>query len=135
MVFKYFNPETEPLIIGLSDQFMSRLDDARMFAGVPFVITSALRSPEQNAALKGAVSDSAHLPDAQGQGHAVDLSVEDDGDLFCMILGLVKAGFRRIGIYVTRCEDNHNRLIPRHIHVDDDVKKPLDVLWLLMEQN
>lgn len=135
MIYKYFDPERDPLILGVDPATMSRVDDARGFAGVPFVLTSGLRTPDHNADLKGAVSDSSHLADTHGFAHAVDIAVLDDGALFCMILGLIKVGFRRIGIYGTRCPDNPNRLVPRHIHVDDDSSKPLDVIWLQIEQN
>lgn len=135
MIYKYFDPERDPLIIGVAQETMSRLDVARGHAGVPFVLTSGLRSIGHNAGLKGAVSDSSHLADASGFAHGVDLAVFDDGALFCMLLGLIKAGFRRIGIYVTRCSDNPSRLVPRHIHVDDDDSKPLDVVWVHMEEN
>jgi hypothetical protein len=135
MIFKNFDPIRDPLIVGVADATMARLDDARTQAGVPFHITCGCRSLEHNASLKGAVKDSAHIPGPDGFGHAVDLSVTDDHDLFCMLLGLIKVGFHRIGIYVTRCMDNPNRFIPRHIHVDDDLTKPPEVVWILLEQN
>lgn len=135
MIYKYFDPERDPLIVGISPQMMSRLDEARGHAGIPFILTSGLRTGTHNADLKGAVKDSAHLADETGYAHAVDLAVFDDSALFCMVLGLIKAGFRRIGIYATTCADNPARLIPRHLHVDDDSSKPLDVIWLHIEEN
>lgn len=135
MEFKYFNPKDDPQMVGLSDAFMSRLDDARGFAGVGFAIVDGVRSPAKNASLKGAVSDSAHLPDAQGFGHAADLEIGDDHRLFCMLLGIIKAGFRRIGIYVAQDPNNPSRFIPHHMHVDDDMTKPVEVVWILLEQN
>lgn len=135
MEFKHFNTKDDPLIVGVADSTMSRTDDAREFAGVPFEITCGCRTPEHNAVLKGAVADSAHLAGPDGFCHALDLKCEDDHVLFCMLLGIIKAGFHRIGIYVTKCVDNPNRLIPRHLHIDDDPTKPPEVVWILMEQN
>lgn len=135
MEFKYFNPKDDPQMVGLADAFMSRLDDARGFSGVGFTIVDGLRQPEHNASLKGAVKDSAHLPDAQGVAHAADLAIGDDHRLFCVLLGVIKAGFRRIGIYVARDPDNPTRFIPHHMHVDDDMTKPVECVWILLEQN
>lgn len=129
-VYKYFSEATDPLIKGLSNSLMQKLDVARGKAGIPFVITSGLRTPENNRALCGAVQDSSHLT-----GDAVDLYVTDDHALFCTLFGLIMAGFNRIGIYYTICQSDKNRLVPRHIHVDDDTTKPLEVIWTQMEQN
>ena len=134
-VYKYFNPTTDPLMVGVGDDLMKMLDFARSRSGIGYTITCGLRSPDKNASLKGAVCDSAHLPDASGVCHAVDLECQDDHALFCLVFGLMMAGFRRIGIYVTHCESDPNKFIPRHIHVDDDPTKPLEVCWILQEQN
>ena len=133
-VYKYFNLNTDPLIAGIGDDLMQMLDIARGRAGIGFTITCGLRTPAKNASLAGAVCDSAHLPDADGVCHAVDLECQDDHSLFCMLFGLMMAGFRRIGVYVILDSDK-TKFIPRHIHVDDDITKPLDVCWLLLEQN
>lgn len=135
IALKYFNPKEDPLIIGVGDDLMAMLDMARGRSGIPYTLTCGLRTPDKNAGLKGAVCDSAHLPDAMGFCHAVDLACPDDHSLFCIVFGLLMAGFRRIGIYVTRCDSDPMKLIPRHIHVDDDMTKPLDVIWVLIEQN
>lgn len=103
---------TEDEVQGLDQELCAMLDLARGKAGVPFVITCGLRTPEQNAKLAESVSDSAHLT-----GHAVDLACADSPTRFAMLAGLLAAGFNRIGIY------------SKHLHVDNDVKKPANVCW------
>lgn len=99
-------------LTGLDDGLCQMLSVARGKAGVPFVITCGLRTPEQNAALPESVSDSAHLT-----GHAVDLACSDSPTRFAMLGGLLASGFNRIGIYSA------------HIHVDNDTTKPPNVIW------
>lgn len=115
---------------GIEPETMAKLDMARKYAGVPFTITCGLRSPDSNASLVGAVSDSAHLPDANGLSHAVDFDFGGtDAGLFAAVKGLTQAGFTRIGIYF----DENDK--PHHIHCDTDATKPQGVIWLLKEQN
>lgn len=97
---------------GLDTELVAMLDMARGKANVPFVITCGLRTLAQNAALAESVSDSAHL-----SGHAVDLACGDDPTRYAMLVGLLGAGFNRIGIYSA------------HIHVDNDTTKPPNVCW------
>jgi zinc D-Ala-D-Ala carboxypeptidase len=107
--FQYFSDDE---VRGLNEDFVTRLDKARGLAGIPFIITSGLRSPETNQSLANAVSDSAHLT-----GHAVDLAVGESTVRFKVIQSLLAAGFTRIGIYSA------------HLHVDDDPTKDADVIW------
>ena len=108
-VWHYFKPEE---VIGLDQELCAMLDRARGLAGVPFVITSGLRTPDQNAALPDAVYDSAHLT-----GNAVDLACPDSATRYAMLRGLILAGFERIGIYSA------------HLHVDNSTQLPLKVAW------
>lgn len=105
---KNFLPEE---IAGLDPRLVGMLDEARTIAGVPFVITSGLRTTEENAGAQG-VQNSAHL-----RGLAVDLQCLDATYRFFMLVGLVRVGFRRIGQY------------DRHIHVDCDESLPQNVVW------
>lgn len=89
-----------------------RLDQARAIAGIPFVITSGVRSDEHNAQVGGSPSSS-HLT-----GHAVDLRCESSRHRSLMVDALLEAGFSRIG------------LGPDFIHVDNDRSKPHQVMWL-----
>ena len=97
---------------GLNPDLMAMLDIARGKAGVPFFITSGLRTAEQNSGLQNAVSDSSHLT-----GHAVDLLCTDSVTRFAMLSGLLEAGFNRLGIY------------KNHIHCDNDPSKDPKVCW------
>lgn len=90
---------------------VAKLDKAREAAGVPFVITSGIRSPERNAEVKGS-PDSAHLT-----GHAVDIYAKDSHTRFLIVTEAINAGFRRIG-----CGRNF-------VHLDTDPSKPSPRLW------
>jgi len=103
---------TDDEVQGLDIELVAMLDRARGLAGVPFVITCGLRTPEQNAALPESVKDSAHLT-----GNAVDLACEDSVTRFAMLRGLILAGFKRIGIYSA------------HIHADNSLTLPDQVCW------
>jgi uncharacterized protein YcbK (DUF882 family) len=99
-------------IKGLSAAFVEKLDQARDIAGVPFIITSGKRTPDQNASAQG-VENSAHL-----RGLAVDLQCTDSVSRFKILQGAFQAGFRRIGVYTA------------HIHIDLDDTLPKPVVWV-----
>lgn len=103
---------TDEEVKGLDQELCAMLDWARGKAGVPFVITCGLRTPEQNASLPESVSDSAHLT-----GHAVDLACNDSPTRYAILSGLLAAGFHRIGIYSA------------HIHADNSPTLPPNVIW------
>ena len=105
---RHFLPEE---IVGLDPKLVGMLDDARDIAGVAFVITSGRRTEAENANAQG-VENSAHL-----RGLAVDLQCLSYTDRFFMLVGLVRAGFRRIGVY------------DRHVHCDCDDSLPQNVVW------
>ena len=107
--YKYFSDEE---VKGLDSELVSKLDTARGVAGVPFVITSGLRSCAANTAAMG-VEASAHL-----SGKAVDLACSESEPRFKMVQALLASGFLRIGVY------------DLHIHVDVDMTKPQSVMWI-----
>lgn len=107
--YKYFTNEE---VKGLKPELVTMLDKARELAGVPFVLTSTLRSPEVNTEV-GGVANSAHLG-----GLAVDIRVRNSNERFRMIKALIEVGFTRIGIAKTFC------------HADIDKSKPANVTWL-----
>jgi uncharacterized protein YcbK (DUF882 family) len=92
--------------------FLSKLDDARELAGIPFKINSAYRTPEHNAKV-GGKPNSSHL-----KGLAVDISATDSRSRFIVLEALMRVGFNRIGVAKS------------FIHVDDDKEKSERVVWV-----
>lgn len=95
--------------------FLDRLDMARLYGGVPFKLTSAVRCEQHNRDV-GGLEDSAHLAKPKCKG--VDIATPNSHVRNRVVYGLIKAGFHRIGIYKD------------YIHVDDDPSKPPQVLWI-----
>jgi len=91
---------------------LEKLDEARRRAGVPFRINSSIRCEKHNRDVDGSTT-SAHL-----KGLAFDIKAETSHMRERIIFGLQSAGFNRIGIY------------PKFIHVDDDMTKIPNVMWL-----
>jgi len=91
--------------------FLAKLDEAREFAGIPFIINSAYRSPEHNAKI-GGKPNSSHL-----RGLAVDIKANDSRTRFTVLNALISVGFNRIGIADT------------FIHVDLSKDKSQQVIW------
>jgi uncharacterized protein YcbK (DUF882 family) len=90
--------------------FLAKLDEAREYAGIPFVINSAYRSPEHPESIKNPTSS--HI-----KGLAVDIRARDSKTRYKVLKALIHVGFNRIGIADT------------FIHVDDDKEKSSDVVW------
>lgn len=115
---------TDDEVRGLQDEFIRKLDQARGLAGIPFTITSGLRTPAENQSVVGAVSDSSHL-----KGLAVDLRVRTSREAALIVDAAKAVGITRRGIYV----DSYWN--PRHIHLDTDPDKITEVLFVKQEQN
>lgn len=71
--------------------FLRRIDRARRFAGVPFVVASGYRCPNHNRAI-GSVTRN------HPSGCAADIETPDMAVRLAVLKGLVLAGFRRIGL-------------------------------------
>jgi len=99
--FERMNPET-----------MQKIEAARIIAGIPFTVRSAMRCITHNAA-EGGSNDSSHL-----EGYAIDVEANNSRQRFIIIDALIRAGFTRIGIGRT------------FIHFDDDPLKDERVVWL-----
>ena len=91
--------------------FLAKLDKAREYANLPFIINSAYRSPEHNAKV-GGKPGSSHI-----KGLAVDISAKDSRTRFLILDALFAVGFTRIGI------------ADSFIHVDSDIDKSQNVIW------
>lgn len=115
--WNYFKDEE---VAGLEHELVAKLDHARHLAGVPFIITSKRRTPEQNAAA-GGVPDSAHVA-----GLAVDLRVDGSFQLFKMIFGAIQAGILRIVIGIRIGAGGE--VVYHNLHLDIDTTKPAPVL-------
>lgn len=99
-------------LMNMQQVTMSKLERARVIAGIPFPINSASRCSIHNK-LEGGKETSSHL-----KGCAVDIAVTSSRARFKIITALLTVGFTRIGI-----GDNF-------IHVDDDPAKDPDVSWV-----
>ncbi len=95
----------------LKPELWQLLDKARGIAGVPFIITSGLRTTQQNEDA-GGVQDSSHL-----RGLGCDLSVIDSDKRYKILTALLQAGFHRIGVYA------------KHLHCDIDPSLPPNLIW------
>jgi len=85
--------------------FLAQIDNARDFAGVPFCINSGKRCVKHNLAV-GSTSKN------HTSGKAADIECRGSQERLKILMGLIRAGFRRIGVY------------PTFIHADsmDDVE-------------
>ena len=98
--------------LNMNEEFLQRLDEAREYAGIPFIINSAWRSEEDNKRV-GGKPNSSHL-----KGLAVDIKATSSRQRGLILDALRSVGFSRIGIAKT------------FIHVDMDFDKDQDVTWL-----
>ncbi len=104
--YKHFNPKQDPKMIGVSPTLMKILDKMRTIADTPFIITSGVRTPEQNKEV-GGVANSAHL-----KGLAVDLRIVNYNSLTKMLYGISQVRKENpIFLEITKS----------HLHLDIDV--------------
>ena len=96
----------------MNSAFLTKLDDARYYAGVPFILTSGFRCPEHNKDVGGSVTSS-HM-----KGLAVDIFCPSSSDRFEILQGLMVTGFKRIGLTST------------FLHVDADEDKVQNCMWV-----
>ena len=89
----------------MDTDFLTKLEEAREIAGVPFKITSGYRTKEHNEAV-GGVSNSSHLI-----GVAADIAVSSGSERYIILNALLKAGFKRIGVAKTfiHCDTDPNK--------------------------
>ena len=71
---------------------MLRIDKARMIAGVAFNINSGYRCPQHNQEI-GSISEN------HPSGHGFDIDCTTSYQRIRILTGLIKAGFKRIGIH------------------------------------
>ncbi len=108
---EFDSPDVVDSGLKMCPEFIKKLQMARDLVNYSFIINSGYRTQIHNFRILG-VADSAHL-----KGKACDIKMTNSAQRFLLIKALLKAGFRRIGIYDT------------FIHVDTDETKP-DAIWL-----
>jgi zinc D-Ala-D-Ala carboxypeptidase len=92
--------------------FLKLLDRCRVYAGVPFIVTSGYRSPEHNTKIGGA-KNSPHL-----RGYACDISCPTSAIRFKILSAAIEVGFKRIGVG------------KNFIHLDNDPSLAQQVCWM-----
>lgn len=95
----------------INDGSLARLDLARNEAGIPFVLSSAYRSPAWDIS-KGRSGKGAHT-----EGRAFDVLCRDSRSRFRIIRAALAVGFTRIGVAST------------FIHLDDSSNLTQEVIW------
>lgn len=96
----------------VSLDLVAKLNEAREISGIPYVVTSGYRCAKHNEAV-GGKPNSSHR-----RGLAVDIAAPDSHSRYKILEGVVKAGFKRVGI------------ANGFIHVDIDDTLPPEVSWL-----
>jgi uncharacterized protein YcbK (DUF882 family) len=98
---KYFTKKGDPKLFSCScgecnakpsPRLLFLLQEARKYAGIPFMINSGPRCPEHNAKEGGSVT-SEHIT-----GEAADIRCLNSMDRFTMIQAALHVGFTRVGI-------------------------------------
>lgn len=102
-------------ITDINPSSLKRLDNAREFAGIPFVVNSAYRSPEYEVS-KGRSGKGAHT-----EGCAFDIRCTDSRSRWLVVFSALSVGFTRIGIGKT------------FVHLDDSDCLTPNVIWLYGE--
>jgi len=111
---EFDSPDLPNSGINMDSGFLTKLEEARAIAGIPFRITSGYRTKEYNQSLRDkgykASPNSSHLI-----GVAADIAVNSGHDRYVILNALIRAGFKRIGVAKT------------FIHCDTDDSKPNSV--------
>ncbi len=89
------------------------INNARNIAGIPFIINSGHRCKSNNIKSNGA-NKSSHLK------IAFDIAFKNNKDRLIIISALIRAGFKRIGVYKNK----------KIIHADNILENPYPSFWV-----
>jgi hypothetical protein len=109
---QFDSPDLPKSGVNMNKEFLLLLDNAASYSAVPFNINSGFRTPSHNKQVGGSPTSS-HL-----FGLAADISASSSINRYIILHSLMLAGFTRFGIGKT------------YIHVDFDLSKPPNVVWL-----
>lgn len=113
---RYFKPEEFACPCcgqeNIQEELVLKLNIARELARTPFIITSGFRCERHNKEVQGK-KNSSHL-----KGLAADIKATNSRERYNILLALLNVGFTRLGV------------AKNFIHVDLDISKPENVLWL-----
>jgi zinc D-Ala-D-Ala carboxypeptidase len=102
-------------------EFLDQLFQARLIANVPFIFSSVCRCYEHNQKCGGKYNSSHISTDGQ-HCCAADILVQSNENRWKIMEGLIKAGFKRIGIAKS------------FIHVDNDKNKVYPRIWMYKDK-
>jgi len=102
----------------MASSTVAKLDAARSTAGVPFIVTSGTRCEKHNMVVGGSPTSSHLVSKIDNKSHAVDIVTITSQIRHKILVALIEAGFKRIGIGFN------------FIHADDDPAKHPGVIWL-----
>jgi len=100
----------------IHSETLRKFNAAREVAGIPFIPTSAARTPEHEKK-QGRPGTSSHVFTPTKKCRAMDIKAISSGEKWIIVQALIAVGFTRIGIAQT------------FIHADDDPDKPGQVIW------
>lgn len=110
--YKYFNPKSDPKMVGLRHELMLKLDAIRGDAGFGMTITSGVRTKAENDSLADSASNSGHL-----RGWEADIACTDSVRRDKLIELSYKHGITRRGIG------------KGFVHLGIDPSLPQNVMW------
>lgn len=99
----------------VSDAFMQKIVAARLEANTPFTTSCFCRCKKHNRDVSGSPTSS-HEASETKECFATDINEDNTYKRMQILVSLINAGIRRIGVY------------PWGIHADDDPNKP-QALW------
>lgn len=114
---EFDSPDQQGSGDNMDPDFLADLQRARMYSGVPYVITSGFRTASYHRRL-GAQGYPTSKKSAHLLGLAVDIAANDSRTRAYVLAGLIEAGFERIGI------------APTFIHADQHPTKKGPCVWL-----